>query len=335
MAITTTGFQSPATKREGLKPSIYEKILLIGADETPILSLIGTSMVKGIEHSWLTDTLAAPKKNAQLEISDFEDTRKSTLQKTSNAVQIFTSNVSVSRSMQAVATYGGKELERETAKRAKEHKLDMEYALFGLGRGSAPTNAKKSVFEAPKVRTDAAAGEMAGIFHFLAKGKASFDTNGAIGMRGNVMAFDASKNWEGAATLLTEEVLAQILQQIWDSGAKPKDVFLGAALKPAINKFAQRQFGNEKAINSSVVSLDTDFGKVNFRLHRFLSPQYGLGDVLIAGDFEYMKNGLLVPTELKDVTTSKTAIQKRYYTESCLEVRNADAFAIGVGLKAK
>ena len=28
--------------------------------------------------------------------------------------------------MQAVATYGGKELERETAKRAKEHKLDME-----------------------------------------------------------------------------------------------------------------------------------------------------------------------------------------------------------------
>ena len=33
--------------------------------------------------------------------------------------------------MQAVATYGGKELERETAKRAKEHKLDMEYAIFG------------------------------------------------------------------------------------------------------------------------------------------------------------------------------------------------------------
>ena len=47
------------------------------------------------------------------------------MQKTSNAVQIFTSNVSVSGSMQAVATYGGKELERETAKRAKEHKLDM------------------------------------------------------------------------------------------------------------------------------------------------------------------------------------------------------------------
>ena len=134
MAITTTGFQAPATKREGLKPSVYENIILIGADETPILKLIGTSSVKGIEHSWLTDSLAAPKKNAQLEISDFDDQIKSSVQKTSNAVQIFTSNVSVSRSMQAVATYGGKELERETAKRAKEHKLDMEYAIFSLGR---------------------------------------------------------------------------------------------------------------------------------------------------------------------------------------------------------
>ena len=36
--------------------------------------------------------------------------------------------------MQAVATYGGKELERETAKKVKEHKLDMEYAIFGIGR---------------------------------------------------------------------------------------------------------------------------------------------------------------------------------------------------------
>ncbi len=146
MAITTTGFQAPATKREGLKPSVYENIILIGADETPILKLIGTSSVKGIEHSSPTDSLAAPKKNAQLEISDFDDQIKSSVQKTSNAVQIFTSNVSVSRSMQAVATYGGKELERERAKRAKEHKLIKNLSdkftskfLIGLENGKSIT----------------------------------------------------------------------------------------------------------------------------------------------------------------------------------------------------
>lgn len=62
---------------------------------------------------------------------------------------------------------GGKEL--ETAKRAKEHKLDMEYAIFGLGRDA---DVKKSVFKAPSVRTDATADEMAGLFYFLAKGAA-------------------------------------------------------------------------------------------------------------------------------------------------------------------
>ena len=131
---------SPSNKKRRAKASVYDKIILIGADETPMLKLIGTSSVKGIEHSSLTDSLAAPKKNAQLEISDFDDQIKSSVQKTSNAVQIFTSNVSVSRSMQAVATYGGKELERKTAKRAKEHKLDMEYAIFGLGRDADVKN---------------------------------------------------------------------------------------------------------------------------------------------------------------------------------------------------
>ena len=38
MAITTTGYQTPATSREGLKPSVYDKIILIGADVDPRLA---------------------------------------------------------------------------------------------------------------------------------------------------------------------------------------------------------------------------------------------------------------------------------------------------------
>ena len=118
-------------------------------------------------------------------------------------------------------------------KRAKEHKLDMEYALFGLGRDA---DVKKSVFKAPSVRTDATAGEMAGLFYFLAKGSAAF----ASGKRGNVVAFDTSGDWKGTATQLTETILPQLLQNIWDAGTTPKDVFIGADLKPAINKIVFR-----------------------------------------------------------------------------------------------
>ena len=52
----------------------------------------------------------------------------------------------------------------------------MEYALFGLGRDA---DVKKSVFKAPSVRTDATAGEMAGLFYFLAKGAGSYTAKDA------------------------------------------------------------------------------------------------------------------------------------------------------------
>ncbi|MBE2985356.1 DUF5309 family protein [Campylobacter sp. RM6883] len=328
MAITSTGYQSPATKREGLIPSVYNKIIMIGADETPMLSLIGTSPVKGIKHSWITDTIGTPKKNAQVEISDFTGDGKSTKVSLSNDTQILTTDISVSKTMQTARTYGGKELEHETTKKAKEHKLDIEYALLGLGRDA---DVKKSVFKASTARTDMQAGEMAGLFHYVANGATTFSG----GKRGNVLAFDSTGDWKGDAVVLNETLLHQILQQIWDSGATPKDIFIGAALKPAINKLATRQFSNETALKAKVVSLDTDFGKVNFRMHRFLSSKFGLADVLIAGDFSYAKNGLFIPTTIEDVPTSKTAKQKRYYTECCLEVRNPNAFAIGVGLKSE
>lgn len=334
MAITSTEFQSPATQRVGLIPSVYDKIILVGANDTPIMSMIGTSVVKGITHSWITDTLKKPSKNAQLEISSFVGDQKSTKQQNTNATQIFTTDIMVSQTMQEVATYGGKELENEVAKATKVHKLDIEYAILGLGRD---TSAKVSVLKAPQIREAAKPGEMAGLFYYAAKGETAFKDKNGRKEQGNIIAFgscDGNKWGVGDCVTLTEDVLHQVLQRVWESGATPKDIFIGAELKKALNKMASRQFSNEKFINSSVVSLDTDFGKVNFRLHRFLSKEYGLEDCLIAGDFSYAKMGLLKPTFLSDVSTDKTAIAKRYYTEGCLEVRNADAFAIGVGLKA-
>jgi hypothetical protein len=329
MAFTSTGGNTnPATGANvGTRESIYEKIKLIGADDTPILSLMGTSSVTNIQHSWLIDNIADPSRNPQLEISDFNDTGTNTKQKKQNAVEIFKNDIQVSKTMEKVATYGGKEMSYQTKKRVKEHKLAMEMAVLGLGRDS---DAKVSVFKTPTTRDNATAGAMGGFFHYLAKGATTF-TNGK---RGNVITKDDVGDWSGSPTTLDETVLHELLQTVWDSGETPRDVFLGAALKPAINAMASRQFGNEKSVNTSVVSVDTDFGKVNFRMHRMLSEANGLGDTLLAGNFEYSKMGLLYPTEIEDVKTDKTAKAKRIYTEGCLEVRNADAFVAGVGLKA-
>lgn len=329
MALTSSDFTAPATENVKLKPSIYGTIIQIGADETPILSKIGTSNVTNpLTHSWLTDTLQEPKRNAHPEISGLTEDTRNTTQKTTNALQIFKTEAVVSDALLKAQQYGGNEMAYQITKRAKEHKLDIEYALLGLGRDA---NAKTSVFKG-YVQSNTAnnlIGEAAGIFFYLAKNDNAF----ANGRRGNILAFDDKGDWSGAATELTEYKLNTILQNIYNSGAKPKDVFLGANLKGAINAWASRILGNEKHYNQSIVTFDTDFGQVTFHLHRMLSDKYGLGDVLIAGDFDFIKHGLYIPTKISDVITDKTALSKRIYTQSTFEVRNADALAVGVGLK--
>lgn len=329
MAFVTTSGNINATTgaNVGIKESIYEQIKLIGAEETPLMSMIGTSPVSNIKHAWLIDSLATPTRTPQLEISDFTGAGAITKQKQENAVEIFTNDILVSKTMQKVQTYGGKELEYQTMKKLKEHKLGLEMSILGLGLDA---NAKTSIFTAPTVRTDAVAGKSAGLFYFLAKGASAF----SAGKRGNILAFDSTGDWEGTNTVLTWDIFNTILQNAYDKGETPKDVYVGAGLKKAINNFVSRQLGNEKTYNGRVVTMETDFGTLNIRMHRMLSDAYGLGDTILAGDFSYMKMGLLEPTNIEDVPTSKTAKAKRIYTEGCLEVRNADAFVAGVGLKA-
>ncbi len=239
----------------------------------------------------------------------------------------FIHSIGLTKTAQESQAYGGKELEHETTKKAKEHKQDMEFALLGLDRDS---DVKKSVFKAPVERVgDSVASEMGGVFHLLAKGKVNFSG----GYRGNVRAFDTNGDWSGEASLLDDKALNEFLQDIWDRGGNPKDVFIGATLKRAINKMFERQLnaGGKKA-STFITAVETDFGIVNFRLHRMLSANYGLGDVMLCGDFSYMKHGLFIPTRLENITTDRTSKSKRYFTESTLD---ADTFGIAVGLKAE
>lgn len=329
MAITSTTYDAPATSRVGLAPSVYDGLILVGSDETPLVSTLGTSPVTNISHSWVIDHIGEPTRTAHSEVSNFETTTTSSQkQSTSNAVEIFKTELLISKTMTKVKAYGGSELEHETFKKGKEHKKLLELMILGLNRD---TDAKKSVFKEPVIRTSTENGQAAGLFYYLAKSEKAF--NATTGKQGNIFAHDSAKNWTGTATELNWEKLNTILQSIYDAGETPKDIFVGPTLKAKINTFVTRQYSNETTYTEKVTALETDFGTVNIKLSRFLSEKTGLADTLIAGNFEYAKVGLLYPTELADVATDKTAIAKRYYTEATLEVRNADAFAIGVGLK--
>ena len=336
MAITTTEFDATRTQaREGLVPSVYDGIVQVGASDTPILTLIGTENVTNISHSWHIDALRKPKNEPKPELYAFsKNTPASTIQKNFNAVQKHLNQYEITETQEYVKTYGGADQENYLrGKTAKEHALDIEYSFFGFGANVA--DVKNDVFAEPHVRTaHNDPGKSAGIFHFLAKGETDF-TNGK---RGNVIAFDNAGDWSGAESDLTWEKLMSALQVIWEQGETPKTLFVGSKLKHKINMFV-KDFGNrstqnkDKGFAPTITTLDTDFGTLEVKLHRFLGEQYGLGDVFIAGNFEYMKNGLLIPTKHDSYETGRTSKGWRFTTESTLIVKNADAFVAGVGLK--
>jgi hypothetical protein len=258
-------------------------------------------------------------------MEEFSGDSKSTKQKTTNSVEILSTELMVSKTMQKVASYGGNELEYETKKKAKEHQLSLERMLWGLDRDS---DQKKSIFMPPVYRTESIAGKSAGLFYFLAKGASSFSD----GLRGNIMACDSNGDLSGDATVLDWDRLHTILERVYNAGETPKDIFVGVGLKKAFNNLVTRQLGSETTGVNVIKSIETDFGPVNIHLSRHLRGD--LDDTFVAGNFDFMKVGMLCPTSLEEVPTSKTAKAFRYYTEATAIVNNADAFVAGMGLKA-
>lgn len=326
MAITSTTYPQSDLPSTGTKASVYEGIVLIGSDETPMLKAMGTSNVSNTSHSWVIDKIGDPERVPQNEVSSLNTTQTTHKQNNSNAVEIFKTELFVSKTMTQIKAYGGNELEHEVAKKAKEHKKLLEQMILGLNRDDNP---KTSLFKAPVHRSESQPGEAAGVFYFVAKDETTF----ANGKRGNILAYDSSKNWTGTKTVMDWDKFNTVLQQTYNAGETVKDVFVGTALKARINSFVNRNYSDQTTYVGRLVALETDFGKVNIHLSRFMNENNGLDDTIIAGNFDYAKVGLLYPTELAEVHTDKTGIAKRYYTEATLELRNADAFAIGVGLK--
>lgn len=315
MAFTTTGAQSGYTAGVELKPSVLDAIVLQGAVDVPLMKAIGRgNYANPITHSWITDRYRGAKKNAKMEISTPAGDTKSTKQKSSNFTQIFTDDIEVSKSKAKASQYGAKEMEYQTGKTSKEHAIDLEYSLLGLHR--------TTVFTDGVQRTEAVAGEMAGIFHYIPTAN-----------RVEKAAMDAVM---GNRVPLTWDIFCEILQKAWEQGAEVNKVFVGAHLKGTINSLAKDFLIHEtgtKTFDPRITKVATDFGVVDVHLHRMFNETNKLASTILAGDFSYAKWMSYIDTHIEDVPTNKTAKVKRIYTEGTLEVRNNDMFACGYGLK--
>lgn len=300
------------------KPSIVDAIIKQGVATAPIIQMLGSGSLSAPAHSWINDRYADAKDNANLELSDFEDTATPTKTKTSNYTQIIKNEIALTKQQLSMSQYGGKEWAYQVGKRGKEHLKDIEYALLGLGHANG-------VESAPISATATRASRMGGLFYFVPNEQ-----------RYIVDGYDPDDSDTFVDFSLDE--LHNFLEPLWKRGAMEDDTFtilLGSKLKQRVNNVAKdyliKNSGN-KTFDPTITKIVTDFGDVKFQLHRHFAGD-ALADKMLAGKFKEARMMYVNQTDFTEVPTSKTAKFGRYYTDLSLEVKNGDMFASAKGWK--
>lgn len=239
-----------------VKEDLSNIISMISPEETPFMSAIGKTKATATKHEWLQDTLAAADKdNALAEGADATDTTLTGPVRISNSTQVFTKDVRVSGTLQAVMTAGTKdELARQIAKKGKEIKRDIEAALVSANPSVAAGTRKLGGAEAFIVTN------------------AQHGANGvSVGYSGGVVGAVTP----GTPRALTEPMFIACLQGIWNAGGDPAKVIAPGTLKTKISSFVgggtKQQNAKDKTVHQSIDVYASDFGTVDILPHRFMS----------------------------------------------------------------
>ena len=126
----------------GLAEDVSNIISDITPTDTPLYSMIKAEKVHARQYQYMTDTLASPSSNAQLEgFTASAGTAIPTVMITGNT-QILQKTFAVSATADAVKAYGrAKETAYQLSKALKEIKKDVEFAFVGASNATAAGDA--------------------------------------------------------------------------------------------------------------------------------------------------------------------------------------------------
>lgn len=246
---------------KGQREDLIDVIYNIDPYDTPFLSSTPTGTATALTHEWQTDELRAPGVNAVIEGEDATINAGSFTTVLNNYCQISDETLQVTGSSEAIKKAGrASELAYQLAKKGKELKLDMEYALVG-----AP---------AAKVqRNSTTAGRLGNIFSY-------YKTNGSLGATGVAPVGDGSNTGTpGTDRTLTEQMLLDASENIWTNGGKANTIHTSSSLKKYISKAFKGRATEitldsaDNRISQAVDIYETDFGKYTIMANRWFAPK--------------------------------------------------------------
>lgn len=256
----------------GIREDLSDVIYNISPTETPVMTMIGRGKATQTNHEWQTDALSAAATNRAIEGDDASYVTMVPTVRINDYTQIFTKAIVLSGTSDSVNTAGRKsELSYQLAKRSKEMKRDMEYAIT--------RNQASSAGGAGTARS------LASMESWIVTNRTSLGTGTAqttFGWSANAVAAPTDSS---VAATITEAALKAVIAACWTSGAEPSKIVVGQYNKRKISAFAgiatqTVQYGagvkSQGTILGAADVYVSDFGVLNVVADRFSRDQTAL-----------------------------------------------------------
>ena len=295
----------------GIREDLVDVIYNISPEDTPILSAIPRTVAKATKHEWQLDSLAAPAANKVIEGDDATVDAMTATTRAENFTQISDKVIALSGTQTAVDAAGrADEMAYQIAKKSKELKKDMEFALIE-GQVAAVGNAT----------TARALGSL----------PAWIATNGSVGATGSMSTGGGTDlPNDGTDRDLTETILKAAIEDVYVSGGDLDLLVVPPSVKQVISGFNANttRFGPAES-RTEFAAIDvysSDFGDIQVVPNRVMATTAEKHVFLLQSDMA--ATAYLRDFQVADLAKTGDSEKKQLLVEYTLEMRNEAAHGI-------
>ena len=291
----------------GIREDLQDVIYSISPTETPFMSSAAREQVKNTFHEWQTDALAAAvTNNAVIEGDDATLDAASATSIIGNYTQIMDKTVVITGTQESVDKAGrASELAYQIAKKSKELKRDIESTLL--------TNQARAAGNSSTARTFGSIGAWIATNDNLAGDGTSPTANNGSDARN-----------DGTQRALTEDMLKDVIKNVWNAGCNPSVVMVGPFNKQKISGFTggstRFDASEDKTLYTSIDVYSSDFGDLEVVHNRFFRDR----DALVL-DMDYWSVGFLRDFTMHELSKTGDAEKRQLLVELTLISRNEAA----------
>lgn len=227
---------------------VDKQLSLVAYTDTPFYTSLRMETCTSLNPEKLEDKLSDAAENKAVEGADYESIVVDAPLPLDNRVQRLTKTFKISQDLEHIKKYARKsEFNRIQGLKTQELARDIEYAML---------NGTKTA------GTDSVAAEMDGALKFVGAGN-TYDFGGTFADTNHI----------------TEDILLDVLQAMFEKGAKPDTVLAPPAQKRKISRFTDKgritinADSSKKELTMAVNILETDFGTVSVIPELFIEPE--------------------------------------------------------------